>query len=494
MMGTEMQDGSTDGQLESSSRSPARSFHKGGTRSGLLAQPPTMKHIVAVGVCYLDTILGLRGSARGVVFSVPYFPEEDSKLRATSSQVRRGGNCGNTLEVLQQLLQGGEASGGGDISSGSSSKTGAVHTQLHLLSPLPDASSPAAAQILGSFESGGGGGCFIVGSDLCLHRVGMTLPASSYIIRSEATGSRTIVSQVPLAEMTKDEFAGAVAAFATSNSDETAQDQSWWHFEGRIPETTLWCIRHLRCVLPSATVSVEVEKPGREGLPELAAEADVVFYSKSPPWRRKGDGGTESRGYRGPEQCLRGEARSSHAYVNRITAIPLPCAVPTNPTSSSPPAGKRPAAPRGEREGERAKIWRAYGGVVDARGAFLVTRSRLFVTWGAEGASAFATHGRDYHCCAVKDVAAGDYRVVDNMAPGAPPSPCGRAGGDAGGGSTIGAGDTFIAGVIFDLFCRDGDEGRDLQDTLRFAVGLATRKVQIDGFGGLGGGGRAGCE
>ncbi|KAL8327669.1 hypothetical protein RB597_003810 [Gaeumannomyces tritici] len=350
-----------------------------------------MKHIVAVGVCYLDTIL-----------SVPYFPEEDSKLRATSSQVRRGGNCGNTLEVLQQLLQGGEASGGGDISSGSSSKTGAVHTQLHLLSPLPDASSPAAAQILGSFESGGGGGCSIVGSDLCLHRAGTTLPASSYIIRSEATGSRTIVSQVPLAEMTKDEFAGAVAAIATSNSDETAQDQSWWHFEGRIPETTLWCIRHLRCVLPSATVSVEVEKPGREGLPELAVEADVVFYSKS--W-------AESRGYRGPEQCLRGEASSSHA-------------------------------------------------------------SRLFVTWGAEGASAFATHGRDYHCCAVKDVAAGDYRVVD----------------------TIGAGDTFIAGVIFDLFCRDGDEGRDLQDTLRFAVGLATRKVQIDGFGGLGGGGRAGCE
>lgn len=176
-----------------------------------------MKHIVAVGVCYLDTIL-----------SVPHFPEEDSKLRATSSQVRRGGNCGNTLEVLQQLLHSQEANNGGNNST---SKTGAAHTQLHLLSPLPDASSPAAAQILGSFGSGGGGGS-TVGSELCLHRAGMTLPASSYIIRSESTGSRTIVSQVPLAEMTKDEFAGAVAAFAAaSNSDETAQDQSWWHFE-----------------------------------------------------------------------------------------------------------------------------------------------------------------------------------------------------------------------------------------------------------------------
>lgn len=33
--------------------------------------------------------------------------------------------------------------------------------------------------------------------------------------------------------------------------------------------------------MPSARVSVEVEKPGREGLEELAAEADVVFYSKT---------------------------------------------------------------------------------------------------------------------------------------------------------------------------------------------------------------------
>jgi ketohexokinase len=28
-------------------------------------------------------------------------------------------------------------------------------------------------------------------------------------------------------------------------------------------------------------ISVEVERPGREGLEALAAEADVVFYSKS---------------------------------------------------------------------------------------------------------------------------------------------------------------------------------------------------------------------
>lgn len=53
------------------------------------------------------------------------------------------------------------------------------------------------------------------------------------------------------------------------------------HQQGRLPETTLECIRYLRQSDPEARISVEVEKPGRQGLQELAAEADVVFYSKS---------------------------------------------------------------------------------------------------------------------------------------------------------------------------------------------------------------------
>jgi hypothetical protein len=36
----------------------------------------------------------------------------------------------------------------------------------------------------------------------------------------------------------------------------------------------------LRALLPRASISVEIEKPGRDGLAELAAEADVVFYSR----------------------------------------------------------------------------------------------------------------------------------------------------------------------------------------------------------------------
>ena len=51
--------------------------------------------------------------------------------------------------------------------------------------------------------------------------------------------------------------------------------------QGRIPEILIECIKNLPISHPRATVSVEVEKPGRLGLQELAAEADVVFYSKT---------------------------------------------------------------------------------------------------------------------------------------------------------------------------------------------------------------------
>ncbi|KAL8888769.1 MAG: hypothetical protein Q9192_006122 [Flavoplaca navasiana] len=55
----------------------------------------------------------------------------------------------------------------------------------------------------------------------------------------------------------------------------------WCHFEGRIPDVVLTCIHHLRKHHPAVKISVEVEKPGREGLQDLAARADVVFFSKS---------------------------------------------------------------------------------------------------------------------------------------------------------------------------------------------------------------------
>lgn len=52
------------------------------------------------------------------------------------------------------------------------------------------------------------------------------------------------------------------------------------------------------------------------------------------------------------------------------------------------------------------------------------------------------------------------------------------------GRSTVGAGDTFLAGMLFALLCHEEDW--DAEAKLRFAVQLATRKVQAEGFGGVG--------
>lgn len=53
----------------------------------------------------------------------------------------------------------------------------------------------------------------------------------------------------------------------------------------------------------------------------------------------------------------------------------------------------------------------------------------------------------------------------------------------------MGAGDTFIAGMLYGLTQRGGSEGGlgwDARRCVRFAVDLATLKVQREGFAGLG--------
>jgi ketohexokinase len=56
---------------------------------------------------------------------------------------------------------------------------------------------------------------------------------------------------------------------------------------------------------------------------------------------------------------------------------------------------------------------------------------------------------------------------------------------------TIGAGDTFIAGVLYSLVCvrQNGKPWaeQELERILRYANGLAMKKVRQEGFGGLAG-------
>jgi ketohexokinase len=183
---------------------------------------------------------------------VPHYPSEDEKLRATSYSKRRGGNCPNTLEVLADLL-----------ANSSDEKVSPSALQLSLVAVLPKRSAPDAELIAASLP----------GVDLghCLFREDVSEAASSFIVRSEeGSGSRTIVNWNALREMSLEEFVEADKGLRAD----------WYHFEGRITETSFACIRYLRAN-SKAKISVELEKPCREGLQEMANEADVVFYSKS---------------------------------------------------------------------------------------------------------------------------------------------------------------------------------------------------------------------
>lgn len=135
---------------------------------------------------------------------MPFFPDEDSKLRASSLTVRRGGNCPNSLEVLQQLLD----------------RQPGHNVTPYLISALPSAESPAAAKIRESFGKGS-----IVNLEKCIYHPGYSEPASSYIIRSEATGSRTLVNYNDLPEATVDDFK------SVANDLLLGGGRTWWHFE-----------------------------------------------------------------------------------------------------------------------------------------------------------------------------------------------------------------------------------------------------------------------
>ncbi|CAI7586880.1 unnamed protein product [Penicillium crustosum] len=306
--------------------------------------------LVAIGACYLDTIL-----------IAPHYPGEDEKLRASRISRRRGGNCPNTLEVLGQLLQ---------------YRPSSAESSLNLITILPSKTSLASQQIQSSLGN-------IVRLDSCIYRERFSEPASSYIIMSQETGSRTIVNYNELPEMTRFEFATAIEPLRALT------DRPWFHFEGRAPDVTLECIHHLREHFSEAKISVEVEKPGRLGLQELADAADVVIYSK---------GWAQNNGYTSAEDCLRDQSL-------RISRATLLCC-----------------------------------------------------TWGHDGAAALEPKtGKFAHVPAHTE----EVGVTD----------------------TVGAGDTFNAGLLYGLIYRSHEW--DFRKRLEFANLIAGLKVTQEGFADL---------
>lgn len=137
--------------------------------------------------------------------SCEHYPHEDEKLRASSIIRRRGGNCPNSLEVLEQLL---------DLDDDDDENV--VPISLALAATLPSASSLGIQQIKSSFGPH-------VDLSHCLYREACQEPASSYIVRSAATDSRTIINYNELPEMTSEEFIAVV--------DKIGCETRWCHFE-----------------------------------------------------------------------------------------------------------------------------------------------------------------------------------------------------------------------------------------------------------------------
>ncbi|KAF2665943.1 putative PfkB family kinase [Microthyrium microscopicum] len=311
-----------------------------------------MGQFVAVGNCVLDTIL-----------SVPHFPGEDDKLRASNITRRRGGNAPNTVDVLQQLF----------ASDDEADRT----IGLNLIVVLPNRASPAVQEIQRSLGSG-------KAITKSIYREDYFEASSSYIIKNLATDSRTIISYNSLQDMNFEEFTQIAGSFGN--------EAVWYHFEGRIPDVTLNCIRYLRKSAPDVKISVEIEKFPREGLEELVPEADVIFYSKI--W-------AVGNGYKDAEACLRAQAKLAPS------ALLLCC------------------------------------------------------TWGMQGASVFEPATEAYYHRAAW--VSKDSQVVD----------------------TIGAGDTFIAGMLYSYLAPNNNW--PVSQKLEFANELAGRKVVQEGFAGLGG-------
>ena len=148
--------------------------------------------------------------------SVDHFPSEDSKLRATSRKIRRGGNYPNSLEVLSQLVKPED------------------QVILRLISPLPNKKSSDTKTIVSSFGNNSS-----MDFSQCLYRDGVEEAASSYIISSGSIGTRTIVNHNDLAEIGIHEFSKVIEAYQSSSiasvDDSKIGSGSWWHFEVHLP-------------------------------------------------------------------------------------------------------------------------------------------------------------------------------------------------------------------------------------------------------------------
>lgn len=183
-----------------------------------------MARILVTGIATLDHVV-----------DVDQYPEEDSEQRALGGQTVPGGNAANTAYLLVQ----------------------AGH-QVDLAAVV--AAGRDGDALLAALSARG------IGVERCIWRPGRT--PTSWIVRSRATGSRTIVHDRDLPEFDAESFA-----------QPGLEAYDWFHFEGRNPAELPAVLGTVRQIAVDQPVSLELEKP-RAGLEASLSLADVLMYSR----------------------------------------------------------------------------------------------------------------------------------------------------------------------------------------------------------------------
>ena len=209
----------------------------------------------------MPNILGIGIATLDVINTVDGYPAEDSEVRALRQEIRRGGNCTNTLVVLSQL--GHRCAWGGVLTAEPDS--GHIRDDLQRYRIALD-----AVRILDQGK----------------------VP-TSYITLNQRNGSRTIVHCRDLPEFGHEDFSHIVL-----------RDFDWLHFEGRNVVETRLMLERAKALAPATPRSLEIEKP-RPDIDQLFANADVLLFSRH---------FALARGYNEPQRFLDSIAmETSHA-------------------------------------------------------------------------------------------------------------------------------------------------------------------------------------
>lgn len=195
------------------------------------------------------------------VLTVASYPKEDGSERAKAARKSVGGNAGNSTRVLVQLLNKGCCAS--------------------LVAPVPRFSDPDTTFARMNLENYG------VDTSLLVEAGGDALP-SSFILSSEETGSRTIVStRNGCPELSISDFIKVLHITFATNAIKEFGYPSWCHLECRQqPDVMLqmakaWCMETAAQSL-ELPLSLEVEKPSVNpaALPPLLAMCKFVLFSQ----------------------------------------------------------------------------------------------------------------------------------------------------------------------------------------------------------------------